>query len=128
MLEKRRDKRLKAELSLRISSLFKQDNVLVGNINAPIQVTDISKGGIGFISESELPLGFYFNADIQLGEEDASLYCVVKIIRKEVVDGMNMYGCEMVGLAPVLSYIFENYERTLNSKENAEKNAGCISK
>lgn len=114
MIEKRREKRLKAELNLRISSLFKQDNVLVGNIDAPIQVIDISKGGIGFISESTLPLGFYFNADIHLGDDNASLYCVVKIIRKEELDdGQIMYGCEMVGLAPVLSYIFDNYEKTL---------------
>ena len=114
MLEKRRSKRMKAELNLRISSLFKQDNVLVRDINAPIKVVDISKGGIGFISQSILPLGFYFNADIQLGDDDASLYCVVKIIRREDrEDGSNLYGCEMIGLAPVLSYIFENYEKSL---------------
>lgn len=114
MLEKRRSKRMKAELNLRISSLFKQDNVLVRDINAPIKVVDISKGGIGFISQSMLPLGFYFNADIQLGDDDASLYCVVKIIRREdCEDGSNLYGCEMIGLAPVLSYIFENYEKSL---------------
>ncbi len=114
MVEKRRNKRLKAELSLRISSLFKQDNVLVRDLNAPIHVIDISKGGIGFTSKSDLPLGFYFNADIQLGDDDASLYCVVKIIRKEDQgDDTYLYGCEMVGLAPVLSYIFDNYEKSL---------------
>lgn len=119
MIEKRREKRLEASLSLQISSLFKQDNVLVNNIDAPIQVVNISKGGIGFISESTLPLGFYFNANIQLGEDNASLYCVVKIIRKETLpEGKNMYGCELVGMAPVLSYIFDNYEKSLNEKNN----------
>ena len=38
MEEKRRSKRIKAHLELNVSSLFKQDNVLVENINAPITV------------------------------------------------------------------------------------------
>lgn len=100
-------------MTLEISSLFKQDNVLLSDIDAPINVVNVSKGGIGFTSTNNLPLGFYFNACIQLGDaEDAKLYCVVKIIRKECTpDGENLYGCELVGMAPVLSYIFEDYER-----------------
>ena len=111
MLEKRRDKRISVELNLEISSLFKQDNVSVENINAPISVVDISRSGIGFKSGSNLPLGFYFNACIQLGKEDAKLYCVVKIIRSaKIDDNTTMYGCEFVGMAPVLSYIFDAFE------------------
>ena len=50
MIEKRRDKRFNVKLELVISSLFKQDNICVENIDAPITVVDISKGGIGFHS------------------------------------------------------------------------------
>lgn len=122
MQEKRRAKRMQVELNLRISSLFMQDNIKVENIDAPINVIDISKGGIGFISESILPLDYYFNATINLGDENATLYCVVKIIRsKDLEDGMHLYGCELIGVAPVLSYIFDNYERSLQEAE-AEEN------
>lgn len=48
MIEMRREKRWPIELQLEISSLFKQDNVKVENINAPIEVFDVSKAGIGF--------------------------------------------------------------------------------
>ena len=83
MEEKRKYKRMPVEMKLEISSLFKQDNVSLSDIDAPIHVTDISRGGIGFTSTSNLPLDYYFNACIQLGtEEDAKLFCVVKIIRK----------------------------------------------
>ena len=113
---------MQVELNLRISSLFMQDNIKVENIDAPINVIDISKGGIGFISESILPLDYYFNATINLGDENATLYCVVKIIRsKDLEDGMHLYGCELIGVAPVLSYIFDNYERSLQEAE-AEEN------
>lgn len=118
MQEKRRAKRMQVELNLRISSLFMQDNVKVENIDAPINVIDISKCGIGFITESILPLDYYFNATINLGDENATLYCVVKIIRsKDLEDGMHLYGCELIGVAPVLSYIFDNYERSLQEAE-----------
>ena len=110
MKEKRRDKRMEVSLNLEISSLFKQDNVKVENVDATIQVVNISKSGIGFRSKSILPLGYYFNACIQLGAEDAKLYSVIKIIRMdEKEDGSRMYGCEFIGMAPVLSYIFDDF-------------------
>ncbi|MCX4346168.1 MAG: PilZ domain-containing protein [Lachnospiraceae bacterium] len=111
MIEKRRDKRFNVKLELVISSLFRQDNICIENIDAPITVVDISKGGIGFHSRSILPVGYYFNACIQLSPDDSSkLYSVVKIIRCIDLDhGMKGYGCEFVGLAPVLSYIFEEF-------------------
>lgn len=119
MQEKRKDRRLPVfSLKLEISSLFKQDNQIIKNIDAPIKVIDISKGGIGFMSQSDLPLNFYFNACIQLGEDDAKLFCIVKIIRREVkADGEIMYGCELVGLAPVFGYIFDEYERKIEEME-----------
>ena len=114
-MEKRRDKRLPVySMQLEISSLFKQDNEMIKNLDAPIKVENISRGGIGFTSKTDIPLGYYFNACIQLGKEDAKLYCVVKIIRREIKqDGDIFYGCELVGMAPVFSYIFDDYENTL---------------
>ncbi len=117
MDEKRRSKRLQVDLNLNISSLFKQDNIRVDNIDAPIEVINISKDGIGFKSKSILPVDYYFNAKIQLGSEDSSLYCVVKIIRQEAEagGGIFMYGAEFVGMPSVLEYIFDEFEeRCLN--------------
>ena len=114
-MEKRRDKRLPVySMQLEISSLFKQDNEMIKNLDAPIKIENISRGGIGFTSKTDIPLGYYFNACIQLGKEDARLYCVVKIIRREIKqDGDIFYGCELVGMAPVFSYIFDDYEHEL---------------
>ncbi len=112
MMEKRRSQRFIAKLDLEISSLFQQDNIKVENLNAPITVVDVSRNGIGFHSASVLPIGYYFNASLQLGQEEAKLYCVVKIVRStELGDGIYGYGCEYVGMAPVLSYIFDDFEQ-----------------
>lgn len=117
MEEKRRHKRMPAELFLDVSSLFKQDNVKVDNIHAPIEVIDVSKSGIGFKSASVLPVGYYFNARLVLGDRiDSVLNCVVQIIRNQVCeDGSYKYGCEFVGHAAVLDYIFDEYEKRLEA-------------
>lgn len=110
--EKRRYKRLDINLTLNISNLFKQDNVTVAGTDAPIHVVNISKGGLGFQTTATLPIGYYFNAKIKLGNEDSMLYTVVRIIRSELdSDGSTIYyGAEFIGLAPILDYIFDNYE------------------
>lgn len=114
MQEKRRSKRLKAHLTLNVSNLFKQDNVNIGALNAPITVVDVSKHGIGFKSKDIIPLDYYFNAALHLGGEQDCLYCVVKIIRCVPSENNEyLYGCEFVGMAPILNYIFDNYEKSL---------------
>ncbi|NLK28591.1 MAG: PilZ domain-containing protein [Clostridiales bacterium] len=118
MKERRRAKRMPVTLSLDILNLYKQDNVQVSNINAPIEVVNISKMGIGFKSESILPLGYYFNANLNLNNDD-TLHCVVKIIRSQPIEGSNlrMYGCEFVGMATILSYIFDEYDKRISAEE-----------
>lgn len=118
MIEKRKHKRFPATMELHVSSLFKQDNVQIQNINAPIEVIDISKSGIGFISEGRFPLHYYFNASITLGEgDDSTLYCVVEIIRSTPCPNKpncTRYGCQFIGLANVFDYIFDDYEKSFN--------------
>ena len=57
-IENRRSQRVPAIMHLQVSSVFKQNNVHVNNLNAPIEVIDISKYGMGFVTKSILPIGF----------------------------------------------------------------------
>jgi hypothetical protein len=114
--ERRKSKRMPVTLSLDIINLYKQDNIQVGNLNAPIDVVNISKSGIGFRSESILPLGYYFNANINLGNDD-TLHCVVEIVRCQQDGKDNIYGCEFVGMATVLSYIFDEYDKRISEEQ-----------
>lgn len=115
MIEMRREKRWPAKLNLEISSLFKQDHVKVENINAPIEVFDVSKAGIGFKTKSVLPIGYYFNARLVLGETGA-LNCVVRIIRQQEKDDGYVYGCEIVGTASIMDYVINDYAASLQNK------------
>lgn len=114
MQEKRRSKRYPIELELVVSKLFKQDPTATVDTNKKIHVVDISKLGIGFVTTNDFPLDYYFNAKLELGSPENSLYCVVKIIRKHPKeDGTISYGCEFVGMAPILGSIIDEYEKTL---------------
>ena len=117
MQEKRRSKRLPIQLELVVSKLFKQEASATVEINKPINVVDVSKLGIGFVTSNDFPLNYYFNARLELGSPENSLYCVVQIIRKlPREDGSISYGCEFVGMAPVLGTIFDEYEKSLTEE------------
>lgn len=112
MIEQRRHQRMPVKLDLEVSDVFKQDNVKVSNIHAPIEVTDVSRVGIGFITKSILPIGFYFNARLEFSSNTNALNCVVQIIRQnKTEDGLYHYGCEFVGMPSVFDYIFEEMEQ-----------------
>lgn len=113
--ERRRYKRLPIDLSLEVDEIFKQDNVIVGNIGASITVYDISRSGIGFVSEANLPVGYYFRGNINFGNGDF-FRVVIQIVRTGLAEGnLKVYGAEFVGLAPFLADKVDHYERSLKS-------------
>lgn len=121
--EKRKYRRLPINLSLEVSSLFKQDNEKISNLDAQIDVFDISKAGIGFTTSSILPVGYYFNSTIEFETEDNRLLTVVKILYSfPNNDGTFRYGCEFVGLAPIFDYVFEEYEQDLENTKKSDDN------
>ncbi len=117
-IEQRKHIRVPVKLNLEISDIFKQDNVKVEQLNAPIEVVDISRNGIGFQSRSVLPIGFYFNARLEFADSSNALNSVVRIIRQhQDEEGMNHYGCEFVGMPAVFDYIFQEMEDHYKNQE-----------
>ncbi|ATW27481.1 PilZ domain-containing protein [Candidatus Formimonas warabiya] len=112
MEERRKSPRLPAKLELTISSLFKQNQNLIGDLNENIQVINISKAGIGFTCGHELPLDYYFDAKIQLTEEKF-FFAVLKIIRIDKEGDGYLVGCEFVGLSDTMSRLVEQYAGAL---------------
>lgn len=111
MKERRRDSRLPVNISLTIESLYNQEKKLE-DINDTIKVVDLSKGGIAFEAEDDIPIDFYFNSRITI-DEDKSFFCVLKIIRKDQEEGIFRYGCEFVGFADVLGTFIDEYREEI---------------
>lgn len=106
MDERRKAKRLDYTAMIILEELYNQNTIIKEPQSVNIVVHDISKGGMGFYSESDLPLNFYFNAKIDLGER-RKFYSVLRIIRKEVSENGFQYGCEFTGLADILMTYFD---------------------
>lgn len=108
-MEKRKNVRVPFQVTLKIKELYKQDNVKIEDITEEIEVFNLSKSGLGFVCNHELPLDFYFNAKITIDNE-RFFYTVAKIIRADKNSEQEfVYGCEFVGLADVLSGVVDEY-------------------
>lgn len=109
MKDRRKAHRVPYKAMITIDEVYNQQEVIKEQQEVAIEVVDISKGGIGFLAQESLPLNFYFNAKLDLGN-GRQFYSVLRIIRKvELEEGYN-YGCEFTGLADILSLYIEEYE------------------
>ncbi|HAS73841.1 MAG TPA: PilZ domain-containing protein [Clostridiales bacterium UBA8960] len=109
MRERRRSHRVLYNAVINIDEVYNQEQVIKGQREFPVEIIDISKGGIGFIAKEVLPLNFYFNAKIDLGNGKL-FYSVLKIMRVDDVEGGYRYGCEFTGLADILSIYIDEFE------------------
>ncbi len=117
MDNRRKFDRIPTNIALSIESLYKQDHVMIDDINENIVVTDVSKSGIGFASTHQMPIGYYFNAKITFDDEKF-FYSVLKIIRIHEEDNEYDYGCEFVGLADILALTIDDYASEVEDEEN----------
>ena len=112
LFESRRFKRLPINIQLLVNKVYKQDNDIIEGIDADVEVFDISKTGIGFISSGKLPLNYYFDTRIELPDNDFFM-AVIKIVRIVEKEDKTLYGAEFVGLAPFLALKIDTYERSI---------------
>lgn len=114
MQEKRKYDRLPIKLKLEVSNLFKQDGIKIDDIDTEIEVFDISKAGIGFMSTTKLPTNYYFNATIEFENTEEIILSVVKILYCTDIGGAGFrYGCEFVGLPSMYDHLFDEYADTI---------------
>jgi len=108
MKERRKAQRLPYHAVLTVDEIYNQNEVIRESKKIPIEALDISKGGIGFVAKEALPLDYYFNAKVDLGN-GRQFYSVLKIVRKEEREDGYIYGCEFTGLADILSLYIDEF-------------------
>lgn len=95
MQEKRRHKRLDLDISVELERLDKDGITTLKYLH--VEITDVSRSGLGFISRQELALGTYYDAKIQIWTKEV-IDVVIEIVRREKVDDMYRYGCIFIGM------------------------------
>lgn len=85
-----------------------------GNEKIKVEITDISQGGLGFKYDKEIPIGTFFNADIQIWTKEV-ISAIIKVVRIEPDKegkGYN-YGCEFLIISEPDKFRISTYQ-TIN--------------
>ena len=97
MDEKRKSKRLKLVVDIVLERIDEEDDITTVRY-ARVNVTDISRGGIGFDTKQELTAHSYYNAKLQIWTKE-SIDVVIEIVRSSKnPDGTYHYGGIFVGM------------------------------
>lgn len=95
MEEKRRFKRLDLDVSIELERLDEGGVTTLKFVH--VDVTDISKSGIGFKTEKELDVGSYYDTKIQIWTKE-TIDAVIKIVRRNETENGYQYGCMLIGM------------------------------
>lgn len=98
MEEKRRSKRMDLDINVSLGIITEDASAEKEYID--VEITDVSKYGLGFRSDRQLLIGDCFDARIQIWTKEV-IDAVLKVVRgKELEDqeGQYQYGCIFVGM------------------------------
>lgn len=95
MEEKRKHKRLDLNVSLQLERL--DEGEITTLKYAHVKVTDISRSGLGFISNQKLEVGSYYDTQLQIWTKEV-IEVIIEIIRCEEHEDSYKYGCIFVGM------------------------------
>ena len=108
MNEKRRHKRLELDVSLQLERL--DDAGITTYKYAHVDVTDISRSGLGFKSEREFEIGTFYDTKIQIWTKEV-VDAVIEIIRcDKQSDGSYKYGCIFIGMTDIDALKIDIYQ------------------
>ena len=96
MEEKRMHKRLGLDVSVQLERLD-EDGVTTLRY-AHVDVTDISRSGVGFSSNQKLDIGTYYDTKIQIWTKEI-VDAVIEIVRREDMEGGYHYGASFIGMS-----------------------------
>ena len=96
MEEKRKHKRLDLDVNVQLERLDEEGVTTLKYVH--VDVTDISRSGIGFNCQKELAIGTYYDTKIQIWTKEV-IPAIIRIVRCErVEEGKYNCGATFVGL------------------------------
>ena len=97
MEEKRKHKRLDIDVSVQLERLDEEGITTLKYVH--VDVTDISRSGIGFKANVPLELHTYYDTKIQIWTKEV-IDAVIEIVRKQKMeDGTDKYGATFIGMS-----------------------------
>lgn len=107
MEEKRKHKRLDLDVSLELERLDEGGVTTLKYVH--VDVTDISRSGLGFVAQHKLEVGSYYDTKIQIWTKEV-VDAVIEIIRCEEHENTYKYGCIFIGMTDVDALKIDIYQ------------------
>lgn len=104
MKEKRENRRIDMECQLVVNRI---DNGKEGEIT--IDVQDVSRNGMGFISNQALEIDSVYEAHVTIWTKEV-IHTLLRIVRSTVCEGGFLYGSVFVGLSEVDAFRIAVYD------------------
>lgn len=95
MEEKRKHKRLDLDVEIQLERLDEEGVTTLKYVH--VDVTDISRSGIGFTCKKELETGTYYDTKIQIWTKEI-VDAVIEIVRREDGSDGYHYGAIFIGM------------------------------
>jgi len=118
MDEKRKDRRLDLDVTLELNRIDNEDGVTTLKL-VHVDVSDLSKSGIGFKTKQELKPGSFYNAKLQIWTKDI-IDVILKIVRCKREGDHYHYGAIFVGMIDKDALKIDVYRMFFESKEKEE--------
>ena len=106
MEERRNGKRLELDVTLELERLDKGGVTTLKFVH--VDVTDLSRSGIGFKAAQELEVGSFYNTRLQIWTKEI-INSIVKIVRREKKENGYYYGGLFVGMTDTDAMKIEIY-------------------
>lgn len=95
MEEKRKHKRLDLDVTVQLERLDQDGVTTLRYVH--VEITDLSRSGIGFKSTQKLEVGTYYDVKLQIWTKEI-IDAVIEIVRCDEADGKYSYGAEFIGM------------------------------
>ncbi len=111
MEDRRRSKRTELRSSLVMKRLDSQEEQEV-----MIEISDVSKTGIGFVCTEVLSIGNVYESYLMIWTKEV-IHAFLRIVRIEMIDGNFHYGAVFIGMPELDAARIETYQTITENEE-----------
>ena len=115
MEERRKSKRTDLKSRLMVKRLDSQENQEV-----IIDITDVSKTGVGFVCAEALAIGNVYESFLTIWTKEV-IHAFLRIVRIEMIDGNFHYGAVFIGMPEMDAARIETYQTVMEEQEENDK-------
>lgn len=109
MEERRKSRRMELSAKLLIKRMDRSGYYEEINEEVSIEITDVSKTGVGFLCDAGLQVGTVYECFLTIWTKEV-LHCFLEIVRVDPgEDGMYIYGAIFIGMTEIDASRIETY-------------------